>query len=201
MTDMWSVMFSRSGMLMTSATTQKEQGDLDAAIETLRAAYLVAAEEGVDHGIQAHLRLPLYLHRAGRKAEAWAEFNHLALEGYPGMEERGRDRMILNLSAIFDKMRLTLQRDKMPEQAVRFGVWSLLCMLGESSSISHLSKDWIAQETTKLLKKAKRLDLLPVVLEMIDGELLRSEFNLPLLGERIDHLFGIDTSYHLPELP
>lgn len=195
-TDLLSAMFSESAVLLTEATHLKETGDLDASIEKLRHAYQVAAIEGIDHGIQTHLRLPMYLQKAGRFDEAWAEFNRLSVEGYPAQSALPRDVWIAVQGIIFDKMRLSLQREGMPTQAVRFGVWSIVCQFGEGISEDwyQVNQEWIRGQIAKLLKKAKRKELETVIVAMIETELTNPKFDLSKLGDRIDEMLRPDLS-------
>jgi hypothetical protein len=192
--DLWDRMFSRSGMLLAEATQHKRDGDIDAAIATLRAAYIAAGQESVDHGIEAHLRLPLYLHAAARVDEAWTEFNKLVVAVYPGHAPHRTRRMLLaELSAIFDKMRLTLQRDGLHAEAVKFGVWSMLCYIGERASPEFLgqSDDWIRRKLISLLKKAKRTDLIDPIHGLVIDMLQREKFRLDDFGLEIDALLNV----------
>jgi len=67
----------------------------------------------------------LYLHESGRKDAAWEEFNRLVL--WVNTKPRYSPEVTpMELSAIWDKMRLSLQREGKNEDAVRFAVWSYL---------------------------------------------------------------------------
>jgi hypothetical protein len=111
--------------LLKRATTLKREGNLDAAIQTLRQAYGQIAKEQMTYGVDPFLRLPLYLQEAHRNDEAWAEFNRLIVEGYPN-QLRDQGVRSMEHSKVYDKMRLFLQRDGKNDQAIVFGVLSML---------------------------------------------------------------------------
>ncbi len=99
--------------------------DPDKAIALFRKACDQAALTSVDHGIDVYLRLPRYLQEAGKSEEGWREFNNLLVKGYPNMLEGNRTRHYME-SAVYDKMRLFLQREKRTAEAVVFGAKSII---------------------------------------------------------------------------
>ena len=111
--------------LLKQATIKKNSGDLDGAIKLLRDAYGELDKSSMFYSIDVYLRLPLYLQEAGRKDEAWGEFNRLIL--WVNSKPRYSAEVTpMEQSMIWDKMRLFLQREGKNESAVQFGVWSYL---------------------------------------------------------------------------
>ena len=111
--------------LLKEASQKKRDGDIDGAIEVLKAAYEELDEHSWSFPIEVYLRLPLYLQESGKKDEAWKEFNRLVLwvNSKPRYSHEGTP---MELSAIWDKMRLFLQREGQNDYAVQFAVWSYL---------------------------------------------------------------------------
>jgi hypothetical protein len=107
--------------LLKEASQKKRSGDLDGAITLLKAAY----RHSWSFPIEVYLRLPLYLQESGKKDEAWKEFNRLVLwvNSKPRYSPEGTP---MELSSIWDKMRLFLQREGKNDYAVQFAVWSYL---------------------------------------------------------------------------
>src|SRR5258708_2090283 len=97
--------------LLKQATRERDEGNLDAAVETLRRAYGEIAQSYVAYSVDTFLRLPLYLQKAGRNDEAWREFNLLLTRGFPN-QIQNLELLPMEHSQIFDKMRLFLQREK-----------------------------------------------------------------------------------------
>ncbi|KKL69963.1 hypothetical protein LCGC14_2109700 [marine sediment metagenome] len=148
--------------LLHEATQKKERGDIDGAIESLQVAYSAIIKTTMDHTVQTFLRLPLYLQQAGKPDEAWAEFNKLLVSGYPNQLE-DRDLWPMTRSQIYDKMRLFLQRENRPDEAIRFGIFSYLSW-GEGLDAQgrltelrqHRSVKSIEKRLGALLKKASK---------------------------------------------
>ena len=67
----------------------------------------------------------MYLQEAGRRDEAWGEFNAMLAGHYP-LDMRDPAFAPLWQSQIYDKMRLFLQREKKNDKAVSFGILSYL---------------------------------------------------------------------------
>jgi hypothetical protein len=111
--------------LLKEASQKKRNGDLDGAIALLKAAYKELDRHSWSFPIEVYLRLPLYLHEAGRKDEAWEELNRLTL--WVNSKPRYSPEVTpMELSAIWDKMRLVLQREGKNDYALQFAVWSYL---------------------------------------------------------------------------
>ena len=111
--------------LLTEASQKRKNGNLDGAIEVLKAAYKELDKHSWSFPIAVYLRLPLYLQESGKKDEAWEEFNRLVL--WVNSKPRYSPEVTpMDLSAIWDKMRLFLQREGKNDYAVQFAVWSYL---------------------------------------------------------------------------
>ena len=111
--------------LLKEASQKKRDGDIDGAIVLLEAAYKELDKHSWGFPIEVYLRLPLYLQESDKKDEAWKEFNRLVL--WVNSKPRySREGTPMELSAIWDKMRLFLQREGKNDYAVQFAVWSYL---------------------------------------------------------------------------
>jgi tetratricopeptide (TPR) repeat protein len=111
--------------LLKEATQKKRDGNLYGAIEVLKAAYKELDKHTSFFPIAVYLRLPLYLQEAGKSDEAWGEFNRLVL--WVSSKPRYSPEVTpMELSSIWDKMRLVLQREGKNDYAVQFAVWSYL---------------------------------------------------------------------------
>ena len=109
--------------LLKEATTKKKSRDINGAIKALRDSYKILNENSMLYPIQTYLRLPLYLQEAGRSDEAWNEFNQLIM--WVNTKPRYSPEVTpMDLSIIWDKMRLHLQREGKNDYAVQFAVWS-----------------------------------------------------------------------------
>lgn len=165
---------TKAQKLMKAATAKKKAGDLDGAIELLREAYAEMEENGEEWGVNPLLRLPMYLQAAGRNDEAWSEFNELILRRSSGQDPK---LVTMDLSIIYDKMRLFRQREKKPDDAVIFGVFSYLSWarglhmqerLDELAD--HISRKKVEEAILKLLKKAKREELLERICDIVEDD-------------------------------
>ena len=169
--------------LLKQATIKKNSGDLDGAIKLLRAAYKELDKGSMLYPIQTYLRLPLYLQEAGRKDEAWGEFNRLIL--WVNSKPRYSAEVTpMEQSIIWDKMRLFLQREGKNEYAVQFGVWSYLSwavglyMQKRKDELdTYASKSSIEKTVKPLLKRAKKEAYLVSIVNIISNQLK----NLPKL--------------------
>ncbi len=158
----------KASAFLKEATALKKEGKITQAIEKLRQAYVQISKTDTDYGIEVFLRLPLYLQEAGRKDEAWREFNLLLTSGYQNMFKATWSWHLME-SKIYDKMRLVLQRDGKQLMAISFGVISyikeLRCELEKPKDIkdeNYIAKaqqlDSLDSMLNPLLKKAKKLE-------------------------------------------
>jgi hypothetical protein len=164
--------------LLRKATELKNAGKIDAAVETLRQTYSAISKTSIDYGVETFLRLPLYLQAAGRNDEAWREFNFLLTHGYPNqpVQPGARDNVE---SKIYDKMRLFLLREGKHVLAVTYGALAYVSDLrgrylgGQKDPVlMQYFKQYSTKETytsifTKLVKKAKKMDKLPEICEIV----------------------------------
>jgi len=181
--------------LLREATAKKKDGDMDGAIESLREAYKTISKTSVNYTIDPFLRLPLYLQQAGKNDEAWSEFNRLLVEGYPN-QMKIRELIPMNHSAIYDKMRLFLQRENKPRESVKFGVFAYLSWgLGlhyqerKKELRTHISKSSIVAMLEGLLKKAKMPHLKNELVKIVMLEIKEfPNINLANIGKQIDQI-------------
>ena len=110
--------------LMRAATALSDT-DPNAAVETFREAAALVPQTETDYTVAPFLRVPRYLQQAGRQEEAWEEFQRLLKGGYLNMQ-KGKRAWHQMESAVYDKMRLFLQREKRLEEAVLYGVRSII---------------------------------------------------------------------------
>jgi len=116
---------SEADKLLKEATTKKKSGDINGAIKALRDSYKIINENPTSYPIETYLRLPLYLQEAGKGDEAWSEFNQLIM--WVNTKSRYSPEVTpMELSIIWDKMRLHLQREGKNDYAVQFAVWSYI---------------------------------------------------------------------------
>ena len=181
--------------LLAEATQKKKEGNLEAAVDLLRQAYEKIKASSLDYSPGVFLRLPMYLQELGRTDEAWGEFNRLLTHGYPN-QLKIPELMPMAHAAIYDKMRLFLQRKKKHSQAVKFGVLSYLSEalgLYEQKRKEELdlfiSPREIESQLSKLLKKTGRSDLIQRLSELVSNECktLRS-LDVKEVAHRIDEI-------------
>ena len=179
--------------LLKQATTKKKVGDLESAIKLLREAYNKISKTSIIYPPNTFFRLPAYLQEAGKSDEAWRELNDLLTKGYPN-QLNNPETIPMDHSAVFNEMRLFLQREGKTESAVRFGVLSFICWaIGlykqgrEDDLKKHTSPENIESTVTKLLKKAKKEETVEMVTAIVE-EYIKKVPNIKLgeLAEEID---------------
>lgn len=163
--------------LLRQATQKKDNGEINEAIELLKKAYKEIAKTNTDFPIETFLRLPLYLQIANRPTEAWEEFNNLIKNGYPN-QNKVKELIPMHKAHIYDKMRLFLQREKDFDNAVSYGIFSLISQaLGlynqkRNNELKEISKiSFITDVITPLLKKSKKLHLLNDLIYITQNQL------------------------------
>jgi len=163
--------------LLRRATALKRDGDLDAAIEMLRAAYAEIAKGQTIYTVDTYLRLPMYLQATGKTDEAWAEFNRLLAEGYAN-QILDFDIVTMEHSKIYDKMRLFLQRENRNEDAVVHGILSFLAWARglhlqhrDDEFAEYTCDDSIEASIGPLLRKADRVQFEPQVIQVVKSAL------------------------------
>lgn len=158
--------------LLKSATAHREGGRLDRAISALVEAYRIISKGDVCYPVETYLRLPFYLQEANRPNEAWSQFRSLLRQGYHLMP---RDSCLVPMlhSAIYDKMRLFLQRQGAPLLACCYGVGSRYATaLGfyrqkrVDELLAILDVDSEREMLTKMLKKAKATEKADAILSV-----------------------------------
>jgi hypothetical protein len=110
---------------LRAATAAYGSSDYETGIARLREAYAMAAKAGIGCEAPECLRLPKYLQKAGRSAEAWAELQSLLSPDHPILRY-GRYVLPVNRWRIYDKMRLFLQREGKPALAACYAILSYL---------------------------------------------------------------------------
>jgi tetratricopeptide (TPR) repeat protein len=111
------------------ATALSNHDEWDKAIACLREARaLMDQPGGISYSINTCVRLPQYLHHAGRFDEAMAEFNQMLIDT-PGriiresqQQTKNHIRMVTHayIAAIYDKMRLACKREKLRDKAATY---------------------------------------------------------------------------------
>ena len=149
---------------LKEATYKKNSGDVESAIILLRKAYLEISKTTISYPVETFLRLPLYLQAINKTDEAWQEFNNLIEFGFPN-QMKDHDLVPFDESAIYDKMRLFLQREGKNDLAIIFGILSYLKIgvaLHRQQRIKEFSihKKEIEVYILPLLKKAREEKLI-----------------------------------------
>jgi hypothetical protein len=162
---MFGLFESDPNKLLRKATAQKESGDIEGAVATLRQADKAIGKGQTVYPVETFLRLPAYLQEAGHRDEAWQAYETLLAGGY-SLQSNRPDLIPMYHSAIYDKMRLFLQREGSPIPAVAYGVlshcsWAIgLYRQNRKAELqSHVMKSAIDKLTKHLLKQANRLDV------------------------------------------
>lgn len=101
--------------LMKESTALKRAGKLDEAVQKILGAYREAQENGLFIPAADYLKLPYYLQKANRNDEAWDWFNKLI---------RSCSDDPMTLSEIYSKMALFREREKKPEDTIKYYVLS-----------------------------------------------------------------------------
>ena len=163
--------------LLRRATLQKQAADLESAIASLRTAYEAIAGGQTSYPVETFLRLPAYLQEAGHSREAWQGYKDLLAHGYP--HQYAIPTLIpMDHSAIYDKMRLFLQRAGLPVPAVAYGVlahcsWAVGLYRQERMSElhNHIAEPAIQKLVAGLLKRAGRSDIQQTVCGIVVAHL------------------------------
>jgi len=179
--------------LLKEATAKRKAGDLENAIKLLRDAYKEIGNGSTIYPVNIFLRLPLYLQEAKRNDEAWREFNLLLTKGYPN-QMNNPELIPMDHSIIYDKMRLFLQREGRSKLAVKFGIFSYLSWaIGlyrqkrKDELKAYTSRETFEKTIRKLLKKAKKEDLVEKISVIIEEQIKRlPNIDFRELTKRID---------------
>ncbi len=150
--------------LLKQASAYSVEGSWDDAIDTVKKAYSEIAQGRTGYSIGIYLRLPSYLHKAGKRDEAWKELNRLLM--------KYSDNIYLEKSSIYNKMKGLLQQENKFNLAIRFGIFAFISKAIDLS-LQHRtreicrSKDDISQMLHPLLKKAKKEYLSNKLIDLI----------------------------------
>lgn len=109
--------------LLKKATERKDAKDFKGAIKLFKEACEESQKHNITHELAVHLRLPMYLQKAGMPEEAWKKYNLLLNNGYPGQNSSWKDS---DEAKIYDKMRLFLEREKRYAEAAKYEIFSYL---------------------------------------------------------------------------
>lgn len=144
--------------------TKLKKENINAAIQCLKKIQPLLDKVSTEYPIATYLRLPLLLQQAGRMPEAEIEFNKLFKSVSNGYHQK----------AIYDKMRLCLQREKRFDDAIIYGVLALA-----HNAVGASKKKWLkdgveekeraSKEINKLLKKAKMTKITDLLINEINA--------------------------------
>jgi hypothetical protein len=107
------------------ATEYKREKDYDCSAKVLLVAYEKISLGSTVYGVETFLRLPKYLHAAGRHDEAWACLNKLHAGGYPN-QPADIDLKELDSSKIYACMSRLMRKEGNSRKAVIYEAMSLL---------------------------------------------------------------------------
>jgi hypothetical protein len=183
----------RSAELLKDATRLKDDKRFDEAVVVLRQALEEIAKEGGGHTIATFLRLPMMLQLAGKRDEAWAEYNRLLISDLTGtMNDPEVGPM--ERSQVYDKMRLLLQREGKHKWAVSMGIFSYIQWaigLKRQRRTEELREvldpSAISAMLEPLLKKAKATDAHDELVKLLKSELSHmGRIDFASLARKID---------------
>lgn len=184
--------------LLKKATKLKKKGDFNSAIKALKDSYrLIGQDDNTVYSVNKFLRLPLYLQKAGRKKEAWDEFNNLLRNGYPN-KMKNKGLVYIDKATIYNKMRLYLQREKKNDEAIKYGIFSHVAMIRglylqkrKSPLKNAQSKERIQSMLKSLLKKANKLESLDEFVNLVSEEVAKpTKIDLDKTSKKIDNLLS-----------
>ena len=194
-------------LLLKLATKKKKEGDLEGAIEILKKAYMEMEKQGMPPSPEEKIRLAMYLEKAGRNDEGWRELNKIGMEiGWPN-SLREEIPAASVFSILYDKKRLFLQREGKHKYAVQMGVFSYLFwalsryLLYMDSDLSIDIKDFkeytsdenMEKYLLKLLKKAKKEDVLPQLMNIVRRQIKKMpNIDLTAAGKEVNLLMKGD---------
>lgn len=106
---------------LTEAVEHKKNENWEMAFKALHEAYERMKYSEIDYGIDKFLRLPMYLHAAGKKDIAWKILNNYLRGEYPIIKgEKNLFQQVMDQLEIKDKMRVVLEREKKFTQSLLF---------------------------------------------------------------------------------
>lgn len=187
---------SDSGALLRGATAHKTAGNLNGAIELLKQFWVAEPFGSSGYGVEAYLKLPMYLQHAGRSDEAWSALNAL-MTGYVFSTAKLNEQVLpMMQSEIYDKMRLFWQREGEDSIAVKYGILSHMhWLLGlQRQRTREELRDCASRETIEgvvkpLLRKAKSLHQTTAVCDLVESEVRKlPNVDVNSLGAGVDQL-------------
>ena len=159
--------------LMKLATQAKARQDWPEAVRVLHRAYAAMDRSGMGWGVEPFLRLPQFLHAAGKPAEALAEYERLLATR--AQAEAAEIRPMME-SQVYDKMRLLHTREAALIPAIRCAAlahvrWAYGLFLQKRSAELAESTAAGGEATIRpLLKKLKREAIVAKVCEAVSHE-------------------------------
>jgi hypothetical protein len=182
-----------SRRLSREATILKKSGNWLGAVHAAKRASEILSEAGISQSIEGHMRVALLLHEGGELEAAWCEFNRLIQEL---ANQVPPEIWPMFLSAIYDKMRLCLQREKRFREAVPLAVMSFcydckgLFLQSRTDELLRVrTHGFFDQRTRTHFKKAGVLDKLANAYQLVERELAElPRLQISALSERIAKL-------------
>jgi hypothetical protein len=185
-----------SSELLRNATAEKARDNINAAIELLKRFWEEEPFGSSGFGVEAYLKLPMYLQQAGQSDEAWRTLKTL-LNDY-GLSDAKQNEQIVPMarSVIYDKMRLFWQREGKAQAAVKYGILShMQWLLGlhrqhrREEFRDSAKRETIEEVVEPLLKKAKSLHYSSPICDLVEAEITRMpSVDENSLGSAVDQL-------------
>ena len=185
-----------SDALLREATAKKAEGNINDAIELLRQFWSAEPFGSSGYGVEAYLKLPMYLQHAGRRDDAWHALD-LLMRNFRLTTAKENEQVLPMLqSKIYDKMRLFWQREGEPLAAVKYGVLChLQWLLGlHRQRRKEEFRECARRETIEaviepLLRKAQKLHLKARLCDLTTIEVCRlPTFDVDAFTTAIDQL-------------
>jgi hypothetical protein len=185
-----------SGALLRNATSEKATGNINGAIELLKQFWEEEPFVSSGYGVEAYLKLPMYLQQAGRGDEAWRTLKILLSDYVLSSAKLNEQTLPMARSDIYDKMRLFWQREGEAQAAIKYGILSHIhWLLGlhyqrrREELRECANRETIEAVVKPLLKKAKSLQYATTICDLVESEVS----NIPnvdetSLGVAIDQL-------------
>lgn len=185
-----------SGALLREATANKAAGNVNGAIELLKRFWIAEPFGSSGYGVEAYLKLPMYLQVAGRRDEAWRTLNVLIADYVLSTPKLNDQVLPMMRSEIYDKMRLFWQREGEASSAVKYGILSHMNWLvglhrqrRREELRDYASRETIEAVVKPLLKKAKLLHQTTAICDLVESDVRKlPNVDLNSLGDVIDRL-------------
>src|SRR5260370_26155700 len=108
--------------LLRNATAEKARGNINWEIELLKRFWEEEPFALSGFGVEAYLKLPMYLQQAGRSDEAWRTLKKLLSDYVLSGAKQNEQVVPMVQSVIYDKMRLFWQREGKAQAAIKYGI-------------------------------------------------------------------------------